>query len=534
MTIPDDSARPLQRRRFLGLAASGTLAGLASATLGAPGSRAYAAVNGRTDFKAVVIGSGFGGAVSALRLGQAGVDTLILERGKEWPLSDTQAVFGSSDRTDNRMFWFRNIANWPAVWPVPMVPAPGVMEVDEDNPDIDIACGAAVGGGSIVYTGVTLEPPRKYFERLYPQLSYDEFVTTWYPKARGVLGSATMPDDVLNSRPWTHSRIWEKHAKAAGFSTEKIQTVFDWDVIRRELAGAVRASASIGETDFGCSNGAKRSLTRSYLPAAIATGKVQLQSLAEVQRIGRTANGRWQVVVKQMDAAGNQLSVDTYTSELLFVCAGTLNTNRLLVAARDGGALPNLTADVGVGFGDNGDQFSGYMHLLEAAGNAQGSACYSGAFIDSGLGVPVRAEGWQLQAAHDLPIAMTLTMTVDFDNRGTFRYDRLTGKVTLRDWTAAKAQPSADAARAFNQRMIDRNPGVVPANVVWPFTLTAHPLGGMVIGRATDWEGRVKGYDKLYVLDGSLIPGTVGGANPSLSITALAERSISRIIAAGR
>src|SRR5689334_9211135 len=97
--------QPLQRRRFLGLAATGTLAGLASATLGAPGSRAYAAVNGRTDFPAIVIGSGFGGAVSALRLGQAGVETLILERGKEWQFSDTQAVFGSSDRIDNRMFW---------------------------------------------------------------------------------------------------------------------------------------------------------------------------------------------------------------------------------------------------------------------------------------------------------------------------------------------------------------------------------------------------------------------------------------------
>jgi cholesterol oxidase len=371
----DFTDRPLQRRRFLGLAATGTLAGLASATLGAPGSRAYAAVNGRSDFRAVVIGSGFGGAVAALRLGQAGVDTLILERGKEWQFSDTAEVFGSSDHTDNRCFWMRNVANWPAVWPVPMLAAPGVMEVNEDNPDIDIACGAAVGGGSIVYTGVTLEPPRKYFERLYPQLSYDEFVTTWYPKARGMLRSATMPDDVRDSKPWTHSRIWEKHAVTAGFATQKIQTVFDWDIIRRELRGEVRASASAGETDFGCSNGSKRGLTRTYLPAALATGKVQLQSLAEVQRIGRNAAGRWEIVVKQMDATGKQLSIDTYTSELLFVCAGTLNTNRLLVAARDTGALPNLPAQAGVGFGDNGDQYSGYMHLLEPAGNALGSAC---------------------------------------------------------------------------------------------------------------------------------------------------------------
>jgi cholesterol oxidase len=530
---PDHVQNPLARRRFLGLAAGGSLAALAAATLGAPGSRAYAAVNGRTDFPAIVIGSGFGGSVSALRLGQAGVETLILERGKQWTFSNTQAVFASQDRNDNRMFWKRAVADWPLVLPFPMIPYPGVMEVNEDNPDLDIACGAAVGGGSIVYTGATVAPPQRYWDRLYGgRLDYGEFTRTWFPKVRSMLGASTMPDDIYNSPSWTHSRIWNKHAAKAGYAVQSIDSVFDWNIIRREYAGSSRPSATIGETDFGCSNGSKRGLTTNYLPQALATGKVQLQALAEVRSISRNAAGKWEIKVNQQDGNGATISSDTYTSELLFVCAGTLNTNKLLVAARDSGALPDLPSVVGQGFGDNGDQYTGYAHTAEAPGPQQGSACAGTVFAED-LGLPMRAEGWQLMGLHGLPTVMTLSMTADFDNRGTFKYDALTKKVTLKDWTSAKARPSADAANKFNQRMIDRNPGNVPVNVQWPFTLTAHPLGGVTIGRATDWSGRVNGYRGLYVLDGSLIPGTVGGANPSLSITSIAEKCISEIVAAG-
>jgi cholesterol oxidase len=525
------SVSTLGRRRFLGLSAGGALAGLTASTIGLAGTGSAAAAAGRTSFPAIVIGSGFGGSVAALRLGQAGVDTLVLERGRQWPVSTTQAVFGSQDNISNKMFWYRGTADWPLVPPAPMTPAPGVMEVSNE-PNLDIACGAAVGGGSIVYTGVTVAPPRQYFQRLYPQLSYDEFLTTWYPKVCAMLGVSPMPADIYNSAPFTHSRVWDKHRAAAGYPSAPLDSIFDWDVLRQELAGTVRSSACAGETDFGCSDGAKKSLTRNYLPAAMATGHVSLQALAEVATIGRSA-GRWQVVVTQRGDNGATLSTDTYTCDKLFVCAGTLNTNRLLVAARDSGALPALPASIGTGFGDNGDQYSGYSYLGDPAGPAQGAACASGTFHDTGFALPMRAESWQLLGLHGLPALMTLTMTADFDNRGTFSYNPLTKRVSLADWTTAKSQPAADAAAALNTKVCNAAPGAVPIPVVWPFTLTAHPLGGVQIGRSTDWAGRVNGYPGLYVLDGALIPGTVGGANPSLSIAALAERCIAQIIAAG-
>jgi len=523
----------VNRRHFLGLSASGALASLSAATLGLPGGRAYAAAADRTDFTSIVIGSGFGGSVAALRLGQAGVDTLVVERGQEWPIpNDTELVTGNQDHPNNRMFWMRGISDWPAVVPTLLTPAPVVMEVSSES-NLNIACGAAVGGGSVVYTGVTVDPPRKYFERLYPGLSWLEFALVWYPKVRAMLQVSTMPDDVYNSAPFTHSRVWDAHMRKVGYSPGKLDSIWDWDVVHRELAGTVRPSAIAGETDFACSDGAKKSLTRNYLPAALATGKVQLRALTEVVALGRNAAGKYTVDVHRLGTDGSVLGTDTLTCAKLFVCAGTLNTNRLLVKARETGTLPNLPAEVGTGFGDNGDQFNLYAYTDLPAGPSQGSPCASGTFHDTEFGVPMRAESWQLFGAHGLPVIHTLTMTADFDNRGTFAYDRASGKVKLADWTRAKSKPSADAAAALNNKVIAGNPGVVPFSVSWPFTLTAHPLGGVVLGKSTDLYGRVKNNQGLYVLDGSLIPGTVGGANPSLSIAALAERSIATIIREG-
>ena len=73
----------------------------------------------------------------------------------------------------------------------------------------------------------------------------------------------------------------------------------------------------------------------------------------------------------------------------------------------------------------------------------------------------------------------------------------------------------------------------VSAPIAAPTALTAHPVGGCELGKATDLYGRIHGYGGLYAVDGSIIPGNVGGANPSLTIAAMAERSMDQIISAG-
>ncbi|ORT60667.1 GMC oxidoreductase [Streptomyces sp. CB03238] len=84
---------------------------------------------------------------------------------------------------------------------------------------------------------------------------------------------------------------------------------------------------------------------------------------------------------------------------------------------------------------------------------------------------------------------------------------------------------AARSALERSSRVIEANPGTLPVTVT-PHPFTGHPLGGCVIGRTTDLEGRIHGVKGLYVLDGSLIPGNAGGANPSLTIAALAERAV--------
>jgi cholesterol oxidase len=103
-------------------------------------------------------------------------------------------------------------------------------------------------------------------------------------------------------------------------------------------------------------------------------------------------------------------------------------------------------------------------------------------------------------------------------------------------WPKGGSRDTVEALRAVQNRMAQAGRTVVSAE---PFTrdvddtFTAHPLGGAVLGDVTDAYGRVKGHPGLYVMDGALVPGSTGAANPSLTITALAERNIAAVIAAG-
>jgi cholesterol oxidase len=535
----------LNRREFMGLSAATTMGAIAIGAMEGLTTQEAANAATQTDYPAIVIGSGFGGSVVALRLAQAGVQTLILERGQQWgalpgtpaatAYSQTKEVFNNQGDISNKCFYMRATADWPDVPPVPMLPAPGVMEVS-DQTGLAIGCGAAVGGGSIVYTGSTIAPDQTYYERLYPSaITYAEMMNTWYPKAFGMLQPSAMPADILASTYFTHSRAWNTQVARAGYTPQAYNVMWNWNVIRNEIAGTSRHSAVAGETDFGCSNGSKKSLDQTYLPAALATGHVTITPLTAVLNFTYSASTKkYTVNTHTMSTSGVVTGTTTYTTSKLFVCAGTLNTNRLLVAARDSGALPNLSSKVGVGFGDNGDQYALYSYT-GAAGPSQGSPSAAQIMVDDpSLGIPIRCESWQLHGAGTLPVVQTLVMTVDTDNRGSFVYDSSSKTVNLdSNWAPKSAQAQSTASNWVN-KIIAKNSGLIPFSVTWPLTLTAHPLGGMQLGGgATDLYGRVSGYPGLYAIDGSILPGNVGGANPSFTITALAERCIANIIANG-
>ncbi len=489
------SLRTYGRRELFGLSAGGALAGLAAAVL--PGSdRAAAATARRRHFRAVVVGSGFGGAVAALRLGGAGVDTLILERG-----SDEPGLLG------------------------------GVEHVRESG--LGMLAGATVGGGSVGYYGITLAPERRYFERLYPKgLRYEEFVRTWFPLARRMLRASAMPRDVYDAVPYTHVRSWDARMRRAGFAPSGLDAAFDWEAVRDELTGRARSVVTVGDPIGATTTGAKRTLRQTYLPAALATGHVQLRARHEVTGIERTRLG-YELQVRRLAPDKSVLATEAVTCDLLFLAAGTLGTNRLLVAARDSGALPDLPAAVGTGFGDNGDQFTGCVIPAAESGPTQGAPIASMVRLREGFELPLTLECGHFPPSGDRALAVTFAMTVDTDHRGTFRYDPGTRTVRLTDWSAERTAAARRAALAANARIAEASPGCEPLPDTLRFLPTAHPLGGCEIGQVTDLAGRVRGMKGLYVMDSTLLPGNAGGANPSLTITALAERALAEIVRAG-
>ncbi|MCY1015772.1 GMC oxidoreductase [Pyxidicoccus sp. MSG2] len=483
--------------------------------------------------EALVIGTGFGAAVAALRLGQAGVQVTMLERGSRWPRDPWRQSFSSESLLDGRAVWFRKSFTGFDGITRPVDSFGGVLDVT-DYEHIKVWRGAAVGGGSVVFTGAMVQPEQRFFDQVFQGVvSYEEMDRRYYPLARQMLGVSPMPSDVYQSAPFGHSRLWDTHVTQAGYTPQRIDSIFQWEVVRSELTGRSRPSAIIGESTFGNANGAKYDLGQNYLPQAEATGRVSIHPGHRVTAIGREVDGRYWVQVDVIAPNGTVLRKRTLTADRLFLGAGSIGTSELLVAARDTGALPDLDESIGAGWGSNGDAaIARSFSSLE--GFNQGSPCAS-RILDEG-GMPVTLENWYVPNLPANPgLIGTLGMALD-SQRGSFRYDSTRQKVVL-DWPSQGNDNAVAALRVVNNRIAAASGTQVGVPILAPdvnASFTAHPLGGAVLGAATDACGRVKGYTHLYVVDGAAVPGSTGTVNPSLTITALAERSMAEIIRAGQ
>ncbi|MET8243435.1 FAD-binding protein [Streptomyces sp. NPDC005202] len=148
---------------------------------------------------AIVVGSGYGGAVAALRLGQAGIRTLVIEMGRLWntPGSDGK-VFCSTSAPDERSTWFRTRTEaplatflWLDVVNQDISPYPGVLDrVHFDH--MSVYVGRGVGGGSLVNGGMAVTPLPSYFAEQFPAVDVNEMYTTYFPRARSMLGVNTV------------------------------------------------------------------------------------------------------------------------------------------------------------------------------------------------------------------------------------------------------------------------------------------------------------------------------------------------------
>jgi cholesterol oxidase len=482
--------------------------------------------------KALVIGSGFGGAITSLRLAQAGIKVTMLERGMHWPNSPHRQIFSDEARPDGRGYWHTTQTTQLLTGQQVNVDYFGGVLDQTKYQNLEVWRGAAVGGGSIVYTGVSIQPRQDYFEALFGDVvDFTEMDQVYYPRARQMLNVSAMPADVYNAAPFGHSRVWDQQVATAGYSSFPIDSIFQWDTVRAEINGDVRQSATIGESNTGNSNGAKYDLNQNYLKLAQATGNLDIYQGQQVLAISQDDKGRYLVDVSKIDPFGNELDRYTLACEYLFLAAGSIGTSELLVRARAKGDLAALNEHVGEGWGTNGDtamlrSFSPIQGLRQGAPSA--SAIH---VTDSGI--PTTVENWYVPALLvNLGLIGSLGIAFDQSTRGAFSYDSSTDKVDL-SWPENGNADALAAALAINGKIADASHSVAGLGSLAPSassTFTAHPLGGAILGLAADAYGRVMGYDKLYVMDGAMVPGNTGAVNPSLTISALAERNIENIL----
>lgn len=477
---------------------------------------------------AIVIGSGFGAAVTALRLAQAGIGTTVLERGSRWPNDPWREIFTGDDLPDGRGFWHRTSFTGVTKVPMSFGRFGGVLDVTE-YPGLDVWRAAAVGGGSVVFTGAMVAPERRLFDQVFGGIvDYGELDRVYYPRVRQMLRLDHMPADIYRSDPFAHSRAWDDQVRAAGYQPLPNDSIFSWDILRAELAGHSRPSATAARSNLGNSNGAKFDLNQNYLRYAADTGRSQVYPGHRVDAIA--ADGaKFVVTVTKLAPTGEVLGTRTLTCDKLFLGAGSVGTSELLVRARATGALPNLNEHVGEGFGTNGDVVLA-RGASSLARTGQGVPSASRIFDESG--VPLTLENWYIPGIpFETGALASLGMVLD-PTRARFDYHRAADSVGL-SWPTAAQQAVVDAARTVDRRIAERAGALAEYSALGydaNARFTAHPLGGAVLGKATDGYGRVHGHPGLYVMDGAAIPGSTATVNPSLTITALAERNVEAIL----
>jgi cholesterol oxidase len=546
--LSEDASAPrrtqLSRRRFLGA----SVAVAAGAAIGAGFIELRDRRQGpvvRNHYTAIVVGSGYGGGVSALRLGQAGIETLILEKGRLWDSPDDDGRrFTRMLPADTRAGWFCDVP--PSL--VPSYMGVSVEQVAKNHPSSQpvqagicdksvhgahsVFRGIAVGGGSMINAAIAAVPTGHQIRAAFPDIPAGEFVNTYIGRASDMLRINRRDMDWFEQTPYfQYARVGRQYAQTAGYGVDYNASAYSFDYMKSEEAGQVPKSALDFEQQYGNNFGRFGSVDQTYIAAALATGKVTLRPLTEVTAVRREPSGEYVVSIREIDRWGSEVARNELGCDQLYLSAGVLGTSQILLRARETGALPDLSDEVGRGYGNNGDIMVSHMTAdSDPTGTKQSLMGMINIDGRDDPDNPVYASVFSIP----LPVethALGYYAMVRTDDRADIAYDRDSDAVRI-DWPDGHTEHLTARARMVFDKVVSANgvdyrDDIFDGQVFAPHTV--HPLGGAVRGKATDSFGRVKGYDNLFVNDASLIPGYIG-CNPFMSITALAERNIEGIL----
>ena len=525
----------------------------------------------------VIVGSGFGGSVSALRLTEKGYAVLVLERGKRFADQD---------------FAKTNWLFWKYLW-MPRLRSFGILQLSLFH-NVLVLHGAGVGGGSLGYANVLMQPSDKMFANPSWQHLQDwkSILLPHYTTARRMLGVTQNPclwpaDAILKEiaadlgtmdtfRPTDVAVFFGKTGDQPGIDVP--DPFFDG-------AGPVRTTCrQCGGCMVGCRYNAKNTLVKNYLYLAEKWG-ARVQAEAQVVDIrplppGQPDGARYELVY-QRSTAWLFKSQQVVRTRNVVVSAGTLGTLHLLFRCRDlTGSLPKISRRLGDMVRTNSESLLGASGRNREVDYSQGIAITSifqadavtavepvrypagsslmrylaGPLVESGGGFLRRLyrtvskiflHPIDFFRTHILPgwaerTTILLVMQTE-DNRIHMRLGRnlLTlfqpGLVSLPDeenTIPSKIDIGHQVTRDFAKKIRGTPAGSINEGL-FNIPTTAHILGGCPFGLddqqgVVDLDCQVHNYPGLYVVDGSIMPANPG-VNPSLTITALAEYAMSRV-----
>jgi cholesterol oxidase len=525
----------------------------------------------------IVIGSGFGGSVSAMRLTEKGYRVLVLERGKRFRDQDFP-------KTNWNIFKF--------LW-LPALRCFGIMELTTLK-GVLVLHGSGVGGGSLVYANVLMEPTDKLFEApAWRDLAdWKTILQAHYQTARRMLGVAANP------RQWPADETLRQIARELGrgdtFRPTDVGVYFGDDTRPGETVldpffggqGPDRAACThCGGCMVGCRYNAKNTLVKNYLYFAEKQG-ADIRAEATVTGIyplpdGQPDGARYEIEYRHTTGLLRK-SARRVRARNVILSAGVLGTLDLLYRCRDDlGTLPNLSARLGTLVRTNSEGLLGITRRDDSVNYSEGVAITSIFQADDVTQIePVRypvGSGFikllaapMIEAGKSIPmrflktVALTLRHPLDHllkakllprwarsttillvmqteDNLMRLRPGRSVFTLFRRGLVAehdadATIHAQIEIGHRVAQGFARRANGVTQAalhETLLNMPTTAHILGGCPMGRSAadgviDLNCEVYNYPGLYVVDGSIMPANPG-VNPSLTITALAEYAMSHI-----
>lgn len=499
------------------------------------------------DFDIVIVGSGFGGSVSALRLAEKGYRVGVLEAGRRF-----------TPDTLPKTSWDLRAFLW-----APRLGLRGMQRITLLK-DVVVLSAAGVGGGSLVYANTLYVPPAAFFDdpRWAGITDWAAELKPFYDQASRMLGvveqPAMTPSDVVIRQVAEDMGVGGtfRRTPVGVFFGEPGKTVPDpyFGGAGPERTGCVQC----GDCMIGCRVGAKNRLDVNYLHLAERAG-VTVRPDTEVTAVRPDGDG-WRVETRR----------GVVTAGQVILSAGALGTQRLLHTMRDTGVLPGLSARLGHLTRTNSEAllgaatkdvpeqpFSSGVAITSSFHPAAGThiepvrygpgsnamGLLSTILVDGGgrLPRPLRFL-WQairhpVVLAHSVSVRRWSERTIialvmqTADNSLTVRRTRR-GRLTTTPGHGAPNPTWIPVGHEAARRIADRIGGHPGGTVgdVFDIPLTAHILGGATIGESPghgviDAYHRVYGYPGLHVIDGAAVPANLG-VNPSLTITALAERAI--------